>query len=102
MHSYPIKIKEYLVLGNPFVSVDIPAARIFGNVTYIACDYDDCVSKVRQAAKDKDPQNRQRRKEIVRNETWDSKVEQIMAVMEKDLNKEKHLGFNPVIQKTMR
>jgi hypothetical protein len=84
IHSYPVKIKEYLALGNPFVSVDIPAVRPFSNVTYVACDYDDCVSKVRRAAKDKDPQNRQKRKESVRNETWDSKVEQILDFINKD------------------
>ncbi|MGB8225640.1 MAG: hypothetical protein WCE45_02050 [Sedimentisphaerales bacterium] len=101
-HSYPIKIKEYLALGNPFVSVDIPAARIFSNVTYIADDYDDCVSKVRQAVEDNTPQNRQKRKESVRNETWDSKAEQIVAVIERDLNKGKHRGFNPVVQEAMK
>ncbi len=83
MHSYPVKIKEYLALGNPFVSVDIPAARSFAHVTYIASDYDDCVAKVRHAAKDKDLQNRQKRKESVRNETWDSKVEQILEFIDK-------------------
>jgi hypothetical protein len=88
-HSYPIKIKEYLALGNPFVSVDIPAARIFSDVTYIADDYEDCVSKVRQAVEDKDLQNRQKRKESVRNETWDSKVNQMMDFISKDINRPK-------------
>lgn len=86
-HSYPIKIKEYLALGNPFVSVDIPAAMIFSNVTYIAHDYDDYVSKVRRAVEDNDPQNRQKRKESVRVETWDSKVDQIINFIGKDLNR---------------
>jgi hypothetical protein len=83
LHSYPVKIKEYLALGNPFVSVDIPAVRLFSDVTYIAGDYDDFVSKVRQAAKDKDLQNRQKRKESVRNETWDSKVKLILDFIDK-------------------
>lgn len=84
MHSYPIKIKEYLALGNPFVSVDIPAVKPFSNVTYVARNYDDCVSKVRQAAEDKDQQNRQKRKESIRTETWDSKVDQIVDFIKKD------------------
>jgi hypothetical protein len=83
VHSYPVKIKEYLAMGNPFVSVNIPAVRSFDKVTYVAADYDDFVSKVRLAVKDKDLQNRQKRKESVRNETWDSKVEQILGFINK-------------------
>jgi len=75
MHSYPVKIKEYLALGNPFVSVDIPAVRLFSDIIYIAGDCDDFVSKVREAMLDKNPENRQKRKESVKNESWDSKVE---------------------------
>jgi len=82
-HSYPVKIKEYLAMGNPFVSVDIPAVKSFDKVTYAAADYDDFVYKVRQAVKDKDLQNRQKRKDSVRNETWDSKVGQILEFIDK-------------------
>jgi hypothetical protein len=78
IHSYPIKIKEYLALGRPFVSVDIPAVEPFADVTYVATDYDDFVVKLRQAVEDKDAENIQRRKESVRFETWDSKVEQMV------------------------
>jgi glycosyltransferase involved in cell wall biosynthesis len=78
MHSYPVKIKEYLAMGKPFVSVDIPAARTFESVVCIADDYDDFVLKLRQAVEDKDPQAKQRRRESVESETWDSKVSQII------------------------
>ena len=77
MHSYPIKIKEYLALGNPFVSIDIPAVDSFRDVIYVASSYDDFVKQVRLALQDKDSKARSTRKESVRNETWDSKAEQI-------------------------
>ena len=83
VHSYPIKIKEYLALGRPFVSVDIPAVKLFAHVTYVAGDYDDFVVKLRQAVEDKDAENIQRRRESVRLETWDSKVEQMVDFIEK-------------------
>ncbi|MBL7187247.1 MAG: hypothetical protein ISS70_13075 [Phycisphaerae bacterium] len=83
IHSYPIKIKEYLALGRPFVSVDIPAVKLFDHVTYVAGDYDDFVVKLRQAVEDKDAENIQRRRESVRLETWDSKIEQIVDFIEK-------------------
>lgn len=90
IYSYPIKIKEYLALGNPFVSVDIPAVEPFKDTTYVARDYDDFVFQVRRAVEDKDTQARRKRREAVRSETWDKKVEQIRAAIEKGL-----AGSNP-------
>ena len=84
MHSYPIKIKEYLALGSPFVTVDIPAVEDFKDVIYVANDYDDFVSKVCQAIDEDGPGYRQKRKERVRNGTWDSKVQQIIDFVKKD------------------
>lgn len=89
MHSYPIKIKEYLVLGNPFVSVDIPAITLFADVTYIASDYEDFASKVRQAVENKNINERRRRKEAVRNETWDEKTRMILDFIQRDINNKK-------------
>lgn len=86
IHSYPVKIKEYLALGNPFVSVNILAVEPFRTVIYVAHDYDDFVAKVQEAVLDKDPLNRQRRKESVRNETWDSKTKQIVDLINKDVS----------------
>ena len=86
MYSYPVKIKEYLAMGKPFVSVDIPAARTFKSVVCIANDYDDFVLKLCQAVEDKDPQTKQGRRESVQNETWDSKVEQIKAFIERSIS----------------
>lgn len=85
-HSYPIKIKEYLALGNPFVAVDIPAVKPFEDVIYVARDFGTFVSQIRQAVKDKDLQAKQKRRDSIRNETWDSKVEQIKTFMEGNLN----------------
>ena len=98
IHSYPIKIKEYLALGGPFVSVDIPAIEPFADVTYVADDYDDFVVKLRQAVEDKDAENIQRRKESVRFETWDSKVEQIVDFIKNDRPLETQAPDNVMIQ----
>lgn len=86
MHSYPIKIKEYLSLGSPFVTVDIPAVEDFKDVIYVANDYDDFVSKVCQAIDEDALENRQKRKECVRNESWESKVQQIIDFVKKDVD----------------
>jgi hypothetical protein len=74
--SYPVKIKEYLALGNPFVSVDIPAVRLFDNFIYIAKDHNEFMSCILKAINE-NPLMKQKRRESVINETWDGKAEQI-------------------------
>ena len=76
-HSYPIKIKEYLALGNPFVSIDIPAIEEFRSVTYAAKTHEEFIAQVKCALDDKDSEARERRKESVRLETWDAKTQSI-------------------------
>jgi glycosyltransferase involved in cell wall biosynthesis len=83
----PVKIKEYLALGKPIVSMYYPEIEPYRDVVYVAQDYDSFVSCIHEAVKENNPAMKQLRRERVRNETWDSKVEQIAAVMEKDLTK---------------
>jgi hypothetical protein len=87
LHSYPVKIKEYLALGNPFVSVDIPAVRQFSDVIYIAGDYDEFVSHILSTVKENDLAKKIIRRERVRNETWDNKVKQIESFIAERLQK---------------
>lgn len=87
-HSYPVKIKEYLALGMPFVSVDIPPVEEFKDVISIAKDNEDFVLKVCEAAEDKSLSLRAKRRESVKNETWDSKVQEIMQLMQGNFSKQ--------------
>ncbi len=77
-HSYPVKIKEYLALGNPFVSIDIPALADFRDVTYLADTHEEYIQQVKRALDDNDPSRRAARKDSVRQETWDFKAKQII------------------------
>jgi len=79
----PVKTKEYLALGKPIVSVYYPEIEPYSDVVYIARDYDGFVSCIGQAIEEDDPAKVQERRRRVKNETWDSKVEQIEAAMEK-------------------
>jgi glycosyltransferase involved in cell wall biosynthesis len=81
----PIKVKEYLALGKPIVSMYYPEVEPYSDVVYVARDYDAFVSCIIKAVKERDPAKIQRRREKVRNETWDSKVEQIRSAIKSDL-----------------
>jgi glycosyltransferase involved in cell wall biosynthesis len=81
----PVKTKEYLALGRPIVSMHYPEIEPYSDIVFVAKDYDEFVSMIRQAQAVNDQQTRLEQKKRVQNETWDSKVEQIKAVIEKDL-----------------
>ena len=82
----PVKIKEYLALGKPVVSTYYPEIEPYSDLVCVAKDYDAFVSCIRSAAQERDPAKQKDRRERVRNETWNSKVAQIKAVIEKDLS----------------
>lgn len=82
----PIKIKEYLALGKPVVTTFYPEIEPYSDLVYIADDYDGFVSCIRKAVEERDPAMVQKRRDRVRNETWDSKVEQIKAFIERSIN----------------
>ena len=74
----PVKTKEYLSLGKPVVSVRYPEIEPFAELVYIADDYDEFVSCIRKAAQQDGPDKSDVRKASVQDETWDSKVMQIV------------------------
>ena len=82
----PIKTKEYLALGKPIVSTYYPEIEPYSDIVYIAEDYDAFISCIHQALEECKPVKVEERRKRVQNETWDSKVEWIKAVIEKDLN----------------
>ena len=81
----PVKTKEYLSLGKPIVSIDYPELRPYHDVVYAASDYEQFVDFIRTAIKENDPHVRQKRKDRVKDETWDNKVDQIMRFIEENL-----------------
>lgn len=85
----PIKIKEYLALGKPVVSTYYPEIEPYSDVVYIARDYDAFVSCIHEAVEEHDPAKEDERRNKVKNETWDNKVEQIKAAIEKGLHQER-------------
>jgi len=82
----PIKIKEYLALGKPVVTTYYPEIEPYSDLVHIAYDYDTFVSYIRKAVQERDPVMVQKRRDRVRNETWDSKVEQIKAFIDRNVS----------------
>ena len=82
----PIKIKEYLALGKPVVSTYYPEVEPYYDVVYIADCYDTFIDCIHKAIHEQDQIKAEKGRKLVQNETWESKVEQIKAAIEKGLN----------------
>ncbi len=82
----PIKIKEYLALGKPIVSTYYPEIKPYSDIVHVAKDNGEFISYIHKAVTEQDPKKVEERRKRIQNETWDSKVEQIKAFIEKGLN----------------
>ncbi len=78
---FPVKFHDALAAGLPTVVTDLPAYAPFKDVCYIAKDYDEFVVGVRKALEEDSDQKIKERKEVARNNTWDKKVEKMLAVI---------------------
>lgn len=82
----PVKVKEYLALGKPVVSTYYPEIEPYTGVVYVARKYDEFIFLIHRAVRECDSEKVEERRKMVQNETWDSKVEQIKAFMERNFN----------------
>ncbi len=74
----PLKVREYLAAGLPVVSTDIPEVRVIGNCL-VGTDHDDFIAKIVSAIRD--PISRKIVSDAIANESWESKVDQLRAIM---------------------
>jgi glycosyltransferase involved in cell wall biosynthesis len=81
-HSNPIKLKEYLALGLPIVSTEVPEVARYTEWLFMADDPDDFVEKVRAALDGRAPSNPDDRRAAVAPYSWDSRAETLVGVAE--------------------
>jgi len=70
IHSNPIKLREYLAMGKPVVSVRFPHAAGFGQLIYLADTYDEFLHAIDRALREDDDSLRRARMECVKDTTW--------------------------------
>jgi len=79
--SRPLKIHEYFATGKPVVSTYVPAQQIYRDLIFLADDLQSFAAGIRQALSTHDPDKRQQRIAIAREQTWANKVQRMMAAM---------------------
>lgn len=78
----PIKLKEYLALGIPVVSVDLPEVRPYGRVVNVAADAEEFARAIERELSGDRRASRAEIDRVAREETWDRKVEEISVLIE--------------------
>lgn len=81
-HSNPIKLKEYLALGLPVVSVDFPEARAWSRWIRIARDQEEFVHLIDETVADGGLGTPLSRRAAVADRTWERAASLLMAAAE--------------------
>ncbi|MFX0200872.1 MAG: glycosyltransferase, partial [Candidatus Hodarchaeota archaeon] len=74
---YPVKLHEYLILGKPVVSTDLPEVRQFSDVVFIAGSKEEFVSNVLIALKNNDQRKKRDRINVAKNNSWEKRIREI-------------------------
>jgi glycosyltransferase involved in cell wall biosynthesis len=77
----PLKLKEYLAAGNPVVSTRLPELEKYSGIISITNDYGDFVKFIEEIIKNDDYQSRIKRSELVKDDSWEGKFNQISEII---------------------
>jgi len=84
---FPVKFFNTLSAGVPSVVTNLPVFTMYKNVTYISKTYDDFVKNIGLAIEENSPKKEQERTNVAKENTWDSKVSNILSIINSNLNK---------------
>jgi glycosyltransferase involved in cell wall biosynthesis len=82
LHANPIKLREYLAMGKPIVSVSTPEIDKYADVVRIARTREAFLAELDAAlARPSTAEEVRRRMERVAVESWDARLEQVMSLV---------------------
>jgi len=85
-NANPIKLREYLATGKPVVSVRNPEIEKFADVVRIADGQEAFLANIIAALKEHDPESVQKRRNAVRDSSWDERFKAVSRIVESKLS----------------
>jgi glycosyltransferase involved in cell wall biosynthesis len=83
LNSSPLKLREYLAMGKPVVSVSVPEIDKFADVVAIARTKEEFLEKLDLAVAGQEPADAtQRRMNRVREDGWSARVDNVLAIVQ--------------------
>jgi glycosyltransferase involved in cell wall biosynthesis len=79
--SNPLKLLEYIAMGIPVVSTNLPEAKKFSDCVYIAQDSNQFIDLIGAALKEQSKEKRKQRVELVQRYSWNAIVEDISKII---------------------
>jgi glycosyltransferase involved in cell wall biosynthesis len=96
---YPAKLCEYLATGIPVVATDLPAIHRFnaehGGVVTVGREPDGFAAAIRNAATARSPADVERRIEVAKRNSWETRIAAMLALIEKELHARARGGASP-------
>jgi glycosyltransferase involved in cell wall biosynthesis len=77
----PVKLYEYFSQGKPVVSTDLPEVRPYGDLLYVARSPAEFLAQVDLALAEHDPGLTERRLDLARSATWESRYRELHAAI---------------------
>lgn len=88
---YPTKMNEYLILGKPVVSTDLPEVRNFNarfqDVIRVGRNYDEFERSILHSMNEDNGEQRNIRKEIALEQRWEKRIEEMSAILEEEMDR---------------
>jgi glycosyltransferase involved in cell wall biosynthesis len=78
----PIKLYEYFSYGLPVVSARLPEIEEFGDAVHLADTPEQWGERLEQALAEDSPALRERRRDLVRRETWQLRASQLLSALD--------------------
>lgn len=86
LHANPTKLREYLAMGKPIVSVSTPEIDKFADVVEIARSREEVLAKLDAVlARPSSPEEVRRRMDRVAPASWDARLREVLGVVERHL-----------------
>ncbi len=80
----PLKLKEYLAMGKPVISTPFPQLKEYSDIVYEAKTPKAFAACIKRAISENSPELINKRREKVKDSSWDSKAELVMNELFKD------------------